>query len=160
MKQAAKAILAIFALFVSSSNSVNLRQNFVRNVLVDRTTDPNLEFAIRKNPTIVSEVKYSPFPPASQQGTQVMHFSNSNDNNGPDVRAPDFGRKAEIVNPAIYVHSKGTMSVVQETPAHVGWRDEKTVVTSLNKETNKVEQHQINHKSPIIGTIQEVINSF
>jgi hypothetical protein len=48
------------------------------------------------------------------------------------------------------------MSVIKETPAHVGWRNEKQTVTSLNKQTGRVEQHVINTKVPLVGMVQEV----
>lgn len=48
------------------------------------------------------------------------------------------------------------MSAIKETPAHVGWRNEKQTVTSLNKETGQVEQHVIDSKVPLVGVVQEV----
>lgn len=48
------------------------------------------------------------------------------------------------------------MSAIKETPAHVGWRNEKNTITSLNKETGQVEQHVIDSKVPIVGVVQEV----
>jgi hypothetical protein len=126
-----------------------------QHVVVDKTSNPTLNHVIRRNPTVTSEVHYSPpLPPTT--ATTTMSFGNTSDNNGANVPNPDYGKKPEIVGPAIYVHSKGGMSVVTEQPAHVGWRSEKKVITSLNKETNKVEQHEINQHTPILGTIEKV----
>lgn len=48
------------------------------------------------------------------------------------------------------------MSAIKETPAHVGWRHEKKTVTSLNKKSGKVEQHEVDSKIPLMGMVQEV----
>ena len=45
---------------------------------------------------------------------------------------------------------------MEETPAHVGWKNEVKTVTSLNKKTGQVKQHQIKSKLPIMGKIQKV----
>jgi hypothetical protein len=139
MKLSAKTLFSLLIIgvsFVATINSLNLKQAFTKSVVVDKTADPSLEFAIRRNPTVTSEVKYTP---ANQQAakSQSISFSNTNDNNGPDVRQPEFGRSAEIVGPSIWVHQKGKLSVVHDTPAHVGWRNEITTITSLNKDTSK-----------------------
>ena len=54
------------------------------------------------------------------------------------------------------VHSKSPISVVKETPAQVGWRNEQRDITSLNLETGKAEHHTIGQKVPIYGNIEEV----
>lgn len=61
------------------------------------------------------------------------------------------------LDPSIYFHAKGGISVIKETPAHVGYRHETDYITSVNKSTGKVEQHVLNRRIPITGTIQEVI---
>lgn len=48
------------------------------------------------------------------------------------------------------------MHAIKETPAHVGWRNEKKTITSLNKQTGHVEQHVVNSKVPLVGMVQEV----
>jgi hypothetical protein len=52
------------------------------------------------------------------------------------------------------MHNKAPISVVHETPAHVGWRNERKTITSLNTETGKVEQSVIDNRVPIIGNIE------
>jgi len=61
-------------------------------------------------------------------------------------------------DPSVILHSTGSISAIKETPAHVGWRDEKKIVTSLNKHSGKVEQHEIKSRTPLIGMVQEVKN--
>ena len=60
------------------------------------------------------------------------------------------------LDPSIYFHAQGGISVIKETPAHVGYRHETDYITSVNKSTGKVEQHVLNRRTPITGTIQEV----
>ena len=45
------------------------------------------------------------------------------------------------------MHSKSPVSVVTETPAHLGWRNEQKTLTTLNTTTGKV---------PIYGNVQQV----
>lgn len=54
------------------------------------------------------------------------------------------------------MHSKSPISVVSETPAHLGWRNEQKTLTTLNSSTGKVEQHTITDKVPIYGNVQHV----
>ena len=54
------------------------------------------------------------------------------------------------------MHSKGSFSTISEQPAHIGWRNDKKVLTTLNRATGKMEQHQTTNRSPIYGTIQKV----
>jgi hypothetical protein len=54
------------------------------------------------------------------------------------------------------LHSKTPISVIKETPAHVGWRNEQKSITSLNLETGKAEHHTLHHKTPIYGNVEEV----
>jgi hypothetical protein len=61
-----------------------------------------------------------------------------------------------FLEPHIVVHSRRDFTSVSEQPAHIGWRNDKKVVTSLNKGTGKVEQHQINDRYPIYGTVHRV----
>jgi len=88
-------------------------------------------------PTVTVETHQTPISSASANGG-IMSFGNTNDNNGPNVPAGGYGKSPEIAGPAIYAHSRGTMSVIQETPAHLGWRTEKKVITSLNKATSNL----------------------
>lgn len=54
------------------------------------------------------------------------------------------------------MHSKNPISVVKETPMHVGWRNDKRTITSLNTETGQAEAHVINNRTPIYGNVEEV----
>jgi hypothetical protein len=54
------------------------------------------------------------------------------------------------------VHSKSPISVVKETPAQVGWRNEQKSITSLNLESGRPEHHTLNERVPIYGNIEEV----
>ena len=54
------------------------------------------------------------------------------------------------------VHSKRPISVITEQPAHIGYRDEQSTLTTLNRATGKMEQHHSTHKTPIFGKIQRV----
>jgi hypothetical protein len=49
------------------------------------------------------------------------------------------------------------MSVIHNTPAVVGTRSERDTITTVNKLTGAVEQHQINRNIPIEATIERVI---
>ena len=54
------------------------------------------------------------------------------------------------------MHSKSPISVVTETPAQIGWRNEQNSLTTLNSSSGKVEQHTLTNKIPIYGNVQEV----
>lgn len=56
------------------------------------------------------------------------------------------------------MHSKGSFTTVSEQPAHIGWRNDRKVLTTMNRATGKMEQHQTTNRSPIYGTIQKVYN--
>lgn len=85
--------------------------------------------------------------------SNFVHSSNSNTSSAPNVG--DLGRTASLVQPHIVVHSKSPISVVKETPAHIGYRNEDKTLTSMNMDTGKVESHTIHNKVPIYGNIQE-----
>jgi hypothetical protein len=65
-----------------------------------------------------------------------------------------------FVEPHVVLHSKYPVSVIKETPAHIGYRNEQQTVTGLNLETGKVEQHTRNNKVPIYGNVEEVKTVF
>ncbi len=134
-----KCILVVLLVTLATiTHSIMLRNSDVppKHIVVDHTSNPTLHHVIRKNPTITVETHMAPIPTHTPADDQ-MSFGNNNDNNGPDVPNPSYGKAAEIAPPAIYTHSKGTMSVVTEQPAHVGWRSETKTITSLNKNTSK-----------------------
>jgi len=139
MKQSYINIIVVITLglcMISLFSCTMLRKNNPPplNIVVDQSSNPSLQNVIRRVPTITSTHRVSPI--ASPVGTQTMSFSNTNDNNGIDITPNELGKSAEIVGPAIYVHGKGTLSALHETPAQIGWRNEKTVLTSLNKQTS------------------------
>ncbi len=128
-----------------------------KHIIVDHSADPSIHHVIRRNPTVTAETHIRPLAQRVEP-PHDMEFTNTNDNNGPDIPNSDYGKSPEIAGPAIYTHSKGTLPVVVETPAIVGERNEKKVITSFNKNTHKVEQHEINVHSPITGNIEEIQN--
>lgn len=112
-----------------------------------------INHVVRRDPSLTAITRLGAYRlPAPQT---VNHFSNSNTSNAPNVG--NLGTRAEIVQPHVVLHSKTPVSVVKETPAHIGWRNENKSITSLNNETGKVESHQLSNKTPIYGNIQEVI---
>ena len=141
---------AIYSVKINKSNDKP-----PHHYVVDHTSNPSLHHVIRRNPTITVKTSQSPIP-AFAADNSVMSFGNTSDNNGPNPGANPYSKTAEIAGPAIYAHSRGTMSVITEQPAHVGWRSEQKTITSLNKATNKVEQHVINKHVPILGNIEKV----
>jgi len=145
-----QVILAITLLFaLSLAFASNLKR---KHIVIDRsTTGAELTHVVRRNPTISSTHTYG-LPTQSGTSNSVSFGSNNDDNGGNS----GFGKSAAIANPSIYFHSPGSISVIKETPAHVGYRHESNYVTSVNKASGKVEQHVINRTIPITGLIQEV----
>ena len=155
--------MQIFFLFLFSTTllidfslqklSKNKRERHTKkHITIDkRTSNPHLSHVVRRTPTVTYKASTSKI--AKMGESPNMSFSNTNTHNG---GGSSFGRNAHIVNPSVVFHGKGTISAVQETPAHVGWRREKQVVSSLNKKTNKVEKHHIESKTPLIGMVQQV----
>jgi hypothetical protein len=125
-------------------NSLNLKSNDQppKHFVADHSSNPSLHHVVRRNPTVQVKTTESPLIRSSVDNS-MMSFGNTSDNNGPNVPAPNYGKTPEIANPAIYVHSNDSLSVIQETPAHVGWRNERKVITSLNKATSTL--NHINH---------------
>jgi hypothetical protein len=138
MKCFTKFLITLFIVCLAGAiNATNLKTNDSppKHFVLDHTTDPSLHHIIRRNPTITVETHQSPIIRSSADNS-MMSFGNTSDNNGPNVPDTAFGRTPEIAGPAIYMHSKGNLSVIQETPAHVGWRNERKTITSLNKDTS------------------------
>jgi hypothetical protein len=114
--------------------TMKLKQNLPnQHIVVDHSTDPSLHHVIRRSPTVTTEMRE--IPQTRPSDSPNFTFSNTSDNNGASINQ-EYGKSPEIAGPAIYVHSKGTLSVVSETPAHVGWRNEKKTITSFNKATS------------------------
>ena len=133
-----------------SKNSRHAR----KHITIDKNpSTAHLSHVVRRTPTVTYKASTSKIAKRGESST--MNFSNTNTHNGGPSGSP-FGRSAHIVNPKVVFHGKGTISAVQETPAHVGWRRERQVVSSLNKKTHKVEKHHIDSKTPLIGMVQQV----
>lgn len=153
-------LVCVFALFtISMVSTKNLKETSEekKEEQVHVVSDQNgfsadLAHVVRRTPTISTVTNVGNFrlnPPSN-----MISMSNSNTNNGPNVG--DLGKTATIVYPHVVVHSKTPISVMKETPAHIGYRNEQKSLTSLNLETGKTESHTINNKVPIYGNIQEV----
>ena len=112
----------------------------------------DLGVVIRKSPTVWAESNLG--LPLLERPQQFNTFSNSNTSNLPNVGG--FGRTAEIVNPTILFHSKSPVTVVKSIPAHLGYRNEKSVYSTFNKNTGRVETHDIVNKVPVYGDIESI----
>jgi len=138
----------LFALSLAFAS--NLKR---KHIVIDRSsTGAEVSHVVRRNPTISSTHTYG--LPTQAGASSSVSFGSNNDDNGSNLGG--FGKSAAIAGPAIYFHSPGSISVIKETPAHVGYRHESNYITSVNKASGKVEQHVINRKIPITGVIQEV----
>ena len=145
------SLLINFSLEKISKSKSKRHRHHKKHITIDKSTShPHLSHVVRRTPTVT--YKQSVHKIAKME-PQNLSFSNTNTHNG---GGSSFGRSAHIVNPSIVFHGKGTISAVQETPAHVGWRRERQIVSSLNKKTNKVEKHHIDSKTPLIGMVQQV----
>jgi hypothetical protein len=114
----------------------------------------DLAVVIRKTPTITVNNKLG--LPLLEPQQRFNSFSNSNTSSLPNVGG--YGRTAELVNPTILFHSKSPTTLVKKIPAHLGYRNEKTSVTSFNKETGKTETHDIIQSKPIYGEVESIRN--
>jgi len=149
-------LLSLVSAKKARKHKTNLRSHH-KSHEVQLVTDKNgfgsrIEHVVRRTPSVntVNRLGAGRLQPESR----VIYSSNSNTSNGPNIGW--FGRKAEIVQPHIVMHHNSPISVVHETPAHVGWRNERKTVTSLNTETGKVEQSTIDNRVPIIGNLEQV----
>lgn len=104
---------------------------------------------VRKSPTVHTgnQLGY-PILPLPYRSTW---FQNSNTSNGPNLG--HLGKSPEIVNNSITFHDRQPITMVKETPAHLGYRHEKQVINSVNKQTGKVESHTLHNKVPLYGNI-------
>lgn len=152
------SLLIVLSLISMSCAKVNknLKSNQV-SYITDRSGGAagfgsDIGVVIRKNPTVYTDNKLGlSLIPEPQQ---FSSFSASNTSNAPNLG--NFPKDAEIVNPTILFHSKAPYTVVKSTPAHLGYRNEKTTITSLNKTTGKLETHDVNNKIPIYGEVDSV----
>lgn len=128
-------------------------QNKHVNLVQDTTGfGSDLGVVIRKTPTVFTDNRLglARLEPPQEFNT----FSNSNTSDLPNVGG--YGRTAEIVNPTILFHSKSPTTLVKTTPAHLGYRNEKTSITSFNKQTGKTETHDVVQRKPVYGEIESV----
>ena len=112
----------------------------------------DLHTVVRRNPSVTAMTRMGSHRLSMPSSSN--YFSNSNTSTLPNVGF--LGHTAEIVNPHIVVHSKSPISVVKETPAQVGWRNEQKTITSLNLQTGQPESNTLNNRVPIYGNIEEV----
>ncbi len=123
------------------------------NIVSDRTGfGSDVGVVVRKSPTVFVDNRYGLARLEPPQ--QFNSFSNSNTSNLPNVGG--YGKTAEIVNPTILFHSNGPATIVKTQPAHLGYRNEKSTISSFNKQTGRVETHDIVNKTPILGEIESV----
>lgn len=134
------------------THEYNKKSNQV-NIISDRTGfGSDVGVVVRKSPTVFVDNRYGL---ARLEPTQQFNsFSNSNTSNLPNVGG--YGKRPEIVNPTILFHSNSPATVVKTQPAHLGYRNEKSTITSFNKRTGRVETHDIVNKTPILGEIESV----
>ena len=156
------SLVIISTLLILASSKVEESKNLKKkgkqvSFISDRTGGAqgfgsDIGVVIRKTPTVYTDNKMG--LPLLEPPQQFSSFSASNTSNFPNLGS--FPKSAEIVNPTILFHSKAPYTVVKSTPAHLGYRNEKTTVTSLNKSSGKLETHDITNKVPIYGEIDSV----
>lgn len=124
------------------------------NVVIDATKGfgSDVGVVVRKTPTISVNNKLG--LPLLEPPQQFNTFTNSNTSSLPTVGG--YGRSAEIVNPTILFHDSHPITLVKRTPAHLGYRDERTTISSFNKESGRVESNDIIQRKPIYGEIESV----
>lgn len=154
-----KFISLIVILLAATAFSKEEKKNLKKQVsyTVDRSGwergfGSDVGVVIRKTPTVFTDNRLGTGWLPDPVGFSL--FSSSNTSNAPNLWS--FPKSAELVNPTILFHSKGARSVVKSTPAHLGYRNEKTTVTSLNKSSGKLETHDISNKIPIYGEVDSV----
>lgn len=136
---------------LSNCEEKNLKKQV--NYVKDPTNfGSELGVVIRKNPSVYVDNRLD--APLLEPPKQFLEFGNSNTSSLPNIGG--YPKSPEVVNPTILFHSKSPVSVVKTTPAHLGYRNEKTTLTSFNKETGKTESHDIVNTVPIYGNINSV----
>ena len=151
-----KLMIYAFALMICIINASHLRKKVHKkshhkkkqvHLVQDKLGfGSDLGLVVRKTPSVITQNRLGqallPLPQRSNW------FSNSNTSNLPNVG--DLGKRAEIINPQLVFHNRQPVSVVKETPAHMGWRTETENITSLNKDTGKVENHTYKRRYPFM----------
>jgi len=155
--------LIVFSSMVALSvekkgKSRNLKSKSHHKKQVNLVTDNTRGFGsdigviVRKTPTIMAVNKLG--LPLLEHPQTFNTFSNSNTSSLPTVGG--FGRDAEIVNPTITFHNSNPITLVKRTPAHLGYRNEKTSIVSYNKNSGKAETNEIVERKPIYGEIESI----
>ena len=145
-------ILTSFITFVISKNLKEEKKQV--QVVQDQTGGfgSNIGVVIRKTPTVIVDNVMT--NPLVSQPQAMTHFSNSNTSSYPNIG--NMGKSPEIVNPTILFHSKTKTTLVKSTPAHLGYKNEKTSYTAFNKQTGNLETHDTIEKKPIYGQIESI----
>jgi len=133
----------------SNKNHKNSQVNLIKDA---SNFGSDINVVVRKNPTVFTDNRYG--LNRLEPLRTFNNFGNSNTSNLPNVGG--YGKTAEIVNPTILFHSSSPVTMVKTQPAHLGYRNEKTTVTSFNKATGKTETHDIIQKTPIYGEIESI----
>jgi len=144
----------------TKEKKTNLRTNNKSNskskqvtLVTDRSGfGTELGTVIRRSPSVFvgNNFGHALVPPPQKD----TWFMNSNTSNGPNVGS--LGHSPEIVNNRIIMHDRSPVTVVKETPAHLGYRNEKKTITSMNKTNGRVESHDIHEKIPIYGNVESI----
>jgi hypothetical protein len=58
--------------------------------------------------------------------------------------------------PGIILTTKTPVTLIRETASHIGWRTDRDTLTSLNRETGKLEQSVKEERVPIIANTEQV----
>merc|ERR1711976_23928 len=155
-------LLAIICLSqVSISLSKKLKSKHRKAHQIHLVRDMNgfnadLHQVYRRDPTVTTMAKLGEYNLPAPYTT--ISASNSNTSTLPNVGY--LGKTAEVIDPQIVMRNRQGISVVKQTPAHIGYRNERQTVNALNMNTGKVETHTTNKKVPIYGHINEVKDVF
>ena len=128
---------------------VNKQVNFVKD---NSHFGSEIGVVVRKNPSVFVDNRMG--LPLLEKPQEFTSFSNSNTSNLPNVGG--YGKSPEQVNPTILFHSNFPGTIVKTQPAHIGYRNEQTTISALNKQTGRVETHNVNQKKPIYADIESV----
>ena len=141
----------------SKSKKSHLKKNkFNKKQIIHDTTNfgSNVNTVIRKTPNVYYHNKFA-YPELSSSPSNI-YFGNSNTSSLPNPGG--FSVTAQQINPSIIFHSKEPISVVENMPVHLGYKNRINEITSFDKQTGKVEKHEINDKIPLYGNVQHVRN--
>lgn len=140
--------LSVLSITLKSKNGdVNLVSNY--NTIV-----PTLGNVIRKNPTLTIDNRVDTYK--LEKPSNQVFFSNSNTSSSPNLGI--FSKEAELVTDKIYFEHQAILPLVESVPATLGFKKEVMNISSLNKQTGKMENHTSTNISPIDGTVTRVID--